>query len=98
MQIEVSTRGRLTRKNEPEIIVKMKILPRGGANRAKARRLGEQLRNMPELVDHLKRVVVGSSSVTIYFRASFDLAHVLANFKPEKNDPDQLPLFGKLAV
>lgn len=98
MQIEVTTRGRLTRTKEAEIIVKMKLVPRGGANRAKARRLGEQLRKMPDLADHLKRVVVGSSSVTMYLRASFDLAHVLANLQHEKDDPDQLPLFGKLAI
>jgi hypothetical protein len=93
MQIEVKTRGRVTRSGEPEIVVQMALVPRGGANRAKARQLADRIKKLPELKDYLKRVVVGTSSVSVHLRASFDLAAVLANLG-KKDVPGQVPLFG----
>ena len=98
MRIEVKTRGRVTRAGDPEVIVQVAIVPRGGTNRPRARKLAAAVRQVKELEGHIKRVVVGSSSISIHMRASFDLPGVfdllLRRMKEEEAGASTLPLFG----
>lgn len=101
MQIEVTTRSRLSRGG-PELVMKIAIIPRGGANRSKAEKLAQAVKRHKELKPFMKRVIVGSSSVTVYFVASMHLARAFDEILERAKDQDKasttLPLFGNLAI
>jgi hypothetical protein len=106
VQAQVTTKFRhLTSgvKGKPELILDVALIPRGSGNRAAARRLAKQFREEGRLKSHLKRVVAGSSRVTVHLRLSVDLLEALDEMKREHRErvtqdvPGQLSLFGVLA-
>jgi hypothetical protein len=98
MEIEVKTRSRVTRLGVPEIIVQCTFLPRGSGNRYKARRLAELYKRSEELKPHIRRIVVGTSAVTVHMRASLSLMSAMDEFlaraREPKDVPGQLKMFG----
>lgn len=99
MQIEVKTRMRITGE-EPEVIMDLLLKPRGSGNRHQARLLGRAFRNHRILGDHVKKVVVGSSRVTVHLRATLDAIRAVNECAEENRRnqpvdvPGQLKLFG----
>src|SRR4051794_16083183 len=104
MQAQVTTKFKhLTSgvKGKAELVLDVALIPRGSGNRAAARRLAAQFKAEARLKPHLKRVVAGSSRVTIHFRLSGDLILALEEMKREHRErmkaqdvPGQLSLFG----
>jgi hypothetical protein len=97
VQIEVKTKARLTRSGEPEVVLTMTLLPRGSGNRGHVRRLGQVAKNHPIMGPYVKRVICGSSRLTLHLRAGLGLMKAVLEITSEvegKRDiPGQLPLF-----
>ena len=97
MQVEVKTISRVTRSGEPELVMTFAFLPRGSGNRGNVRRFAKGLRSNPHMAPHIKRVVLGSSKVTVHFRASLALMKAVNDLTAEhektRDVPGQLPLF-----
>lgn len=97
MQIEVATKLRL---KDNTVIIDVKLLPRGSGNRNAARRLGESFRRNPHLKDHIKKIVIGTSRVTIHLISSVkllaEIQRMIADNVAQRDDPGQLPLFESL--
>lgn len=98
MQAEIKTMMRVRDGHPPELIMQMMLLPRGSGNKNKARRLAQAFKEHPKMKPHIKRVVTGSSSVTVHMLSSLALMDVLneisAEAKAKKDVEGQLPLFG----
>lgn len=96
MRIETRTRSRVNKKGEPEVWLTVNFLPRGSGNKSKTRAFAATAKAHPELGQHIKRVVVGTSSVHIVLRPSMGLLGTLMNWgKTAHQDVEgQLPLFG----
>ena len=96
-RVEVKTRMKVTRSGEAEVIMDVLFIPRGSGNRNKARALGQAFRNHPKMKVHIKRVVVGSSRVTVHMRSSLALMKEISEMWAERrmgaDVPGQLPLF-----
>ena len=94
---QVKTEAVVRRGKAPEMLMRVNILPRGGGNRAVARRLAGEFRRHPILGDHITSVRVGSSAVLVYFRPSVQLSYELSKMALERQqsreDPAQLGLF-----
>ena len=95
MQAEVKTRARVTRKGEPELVVEVALLPRGSGNRYKARKLAEVFRSDARVKDHIKRVVCGTSKVTVHFRSSLALIEVFNQIAAEEKERKRRDLPGQ---
>jgi hypothetical protein len=100
MRIELKTRTRVDRRGDVRFVMDFMILPRGGANRRYAREMAAKVRQ--ELGEHITRVVIGSSRVTVHFRPSLALMGAINDYcerarQAAQDDPKQLPLFGALA-
>jgi hypothetical protein len=86
----------LRKGRDPEVLVKINLLPRGGGNRTLARRVGRSFKRDEPFASHVTRVRVGSSSVWVYMRPSFELMWVIWGTKAQQvqDVPGQLKLFG----
>ena len=94
MQFQATTKTRLNRKGEPELWLSIHLLPRGSGNKSKVRRLAAQARRDPDMATWIIRVVEGSSSLVIVFKAGMGLIDVLNRVSERTRDvPGQLPLF-----
>jgi hypothetical protein len=93
MQAEVTTKFKMT---EGVMVLDIKLVPRGSGNRAAAQRLGRGVRSHPDLGPHIKRVVVGTSRVTVHFLVTLEFLKIVRDLKLEENRdvPGQLALFG----
>lgn len=98
MQVEVSTRARLTRAGLPEIVLKVLLTPRGSGNRGYAERLAKAFRQQEIMRPHIKRVHAGTSSVTVYLKPSVGcmraINEVAKRAKAAVDVPGQMGLFG----
>jgi hypothetical protein len=98
-QAKVITQIVTRRGNDPELLMKIMIVPRGGGNRPLVRRLARACRIHPVIGDHVSRVKVGSSTLWVYLRPSFKLTAAIAMMTLDKHRretadvPGQLPLF-----
>jgi hypothetical protein len=100
-QAKVITQAVQRRGHDPELLMKIMILPRGSGNRGLCRRLAREAKIHPVLAEHVSRVKVGSSTVWVYLRPSLRLTAQLgimmlerANRAADAQDvPGQLPLF-----
>jgi hypothetical protein len=95
-QVQVISKNVMRKGHDPEVLVKINLLPRGSGNRNLARRVGKAFRVDERFADHVTRVKVGSSSVWIYMRPSFDLMLTILQIEYGKQQdvPGQLPLPG----
>lgn len=88
---------KITRSGDPEVIMDVLFIPRGSGNRNKARALGVAFKTHPKMKPHIKRVVVGSSRVTVHLRSSLALMKEISEMWAERRAngdvPGQLPLF-----
>ena len=95
MQVETRTKTRVA-KDGPEVVLSITLIPRGSGNRAAVRRLAAAAR-VSDLAPHIKRLTVGATRLTIYFRASVQLMAAVVEFtKNAEKSADcegQLPLF-----
>lgn len=98
MQIEVKTKARITKSGDPEVVLTMTILPRGSGNRGTVRRLGQVAKNHAIMGPYVKRVICGSSRLTLHLRAGLGLMKAVLEITREvegsRDVPGQLPLFG----
>lgn len=97
MPIEVKTRMKMVNGGrESEVIMDLLLLPRGSGNRNQARAIGRAFKRNRHLKGHVKRVVVGSSRVTVHLRSSISLLREIQKMAEEERAldvPGQLPLF-----
>jgi hypothetical protein len=95
-QVQVIAKNVTRKGHDPEVLVKINLLPRGSGNRNLARRVGAAFRRDPRFADHVTRVKVGSSSVWVYMRPSFELMLLVLKLQYGKPQdvPGQLPLPG----
>lgn len=66
MQAEVTTRAYLTAKGASRLRVRWTVLPRGSGNARTCRRFAKLLRSDRFMGPLIKRLVVSTSSVTVY--------------------------------
>jgi hypothetical protein len=95
-QVKVKTEV-VFRKGEedPLVLMKISLLPHGSGNRNLARRVGKAFQTDERFKDHVTRVKVGSSSVWVYFRASFEMMWTVWNIQHAPKDvPGQMALPG----
>lgn len=79
------------------VVMEILLLPRGSGNRNTARRLANHFRTNAELKPHVKKVVCGTSRVTVHLIPSIDLLQIIEDIKRRQREadlPGQLPLFG----
>lgn len=98
MKIEVRTRMRIARGGVPTVVLDLLLLPRGSGNRNRARRLAQAFREHPKMKRHVRRVVCGTSRVTVHLRASVPMMRDIWAIAPEQGIPDvpgQMPLFAR---
>ena len=95
-QAQVKSEIVVRRGQEPEVLIKINLIPRGGGNRSLARRLGKAFRTDERFSDHVTRVKVGSSSVWVYMRPSFEMMWRIWKLQHDKSKDvqGQLPLPG----
>jgi hypothetical protein len=94
-QVQVKSEVVNRRGRDPEVLIKITLLPRGSGNRNLARRVGKAFKSDERFADHVTRVKVGSSSVWVYMRASFEMMWTVWNIQhPPKDVPGQMALPG----
>lgn len=78
------------------LLMDVLLLPRGTGNLGFARRLGRQFREHKTLSPHIRRVVVGSSRIRVYWKYSRALARTVKELDAERSQDvlGQLGLFG----
>jgi hypothetical protein len=98
MQIEVTTKALV---GAGEVVIRINFVPRGSGNRGHARRVGRLFREDPTCRKHLRKLVVGLSSVILHLDASFDawtaLGELVERERQSQADRRQWKLFGQLA-
>ena len=95
-QAQVKSEIVVRRRHEPEVLIKINLVPRGGGNRNLARRVGKAFKTDERFADHVTRVKVGSSSIWVYMRPSFEMMFRIWKLQhPSKQDVEgQMPLPG----
>jgi hypothetical protein len=98
MQTEVKTRIRKLRGGGSEIVMEILLVPRGSGNRTMARNLAAAFKKHPDLAEHVRKTVAGTSKVTVHLIASAALMKTILTWdgKPAGDVPGQLPLFDGL--
>jgi hypothetical protein len=96
-EIQIKTMTRIPRRGEPEVVISMTWVPRGSGNRYKVRKMASYFKTHPELKRVVKRVVIGTTRLTVHVRPCLDffevLAKVQAEAKARRADVDQMKLF-----
>lgn len=77
---------------KPELIIRLVLLPRGGGNRNKARRLAERLKTDKHLGEHIRKITAGTSSVILRMPITpATWRGVNAFLSEEKSEPVDVP-------
>lgn len=99
-EVKVKTES-IIRRGKASVLLRITLLPRGGGNRNRVRRLADQLREYPYLAPHITSIRLGASSLLVYLRPSTQLLIDMAEMEQEKranrDAPGQLPLFARTA-
>lgn len=98
MRTEVKTRMHELPSGSWETVMDVLLTPRGSGNRAHAQRVAQAFRDHPKLKGHIRKVVAGSSKVTVYLIPSLELMRVVAEWKAEEDVPGQLKIFPDLVA
>ena len=96
VKIEVKTRSKIDEAGEVEMHLAFIYHPRGSGHRRRVREMAAYIRSRPELAPWLKRMIVGTSRLTMVFRPGFGLVKALdavAAAGRTGDVPGQLPLF-----
>lgn len=100
MQVDVRTKMRVS-KTGPEVVFSITLLPRGSGNRAAVKRLGETAKKSA-MGPHIKRMVCGSTRLTLYLRSSLALMKTIMEWTDEQvkiqDVPGQMSLFRSIAL
>jgi PHD/YefM family antitoxin component YafN of YafNO toxin-antitoxin module len=94
-RVETRTKTRISPEGRA-VVLMITLLPRGSGNRAAVRRLAAAAA-ASAMAPHIKRVVCGSTRLTLYLRASLGLMaavlEVTKNAEKNRDCERQMPLF-----
>lgn len=93
VKIEVKTRAKVSAEGEAEMHLSFVWVPRGSGHKRKVREMAAHIRSRDDLRPHLKRLIVGTSKLTMILRPSLGLLAVINEIGRTRDVDGQLPLF-----
>lgn len=86
-EIQVRTMMRFPKRGESEVVMSLTWVPRGSSNRGRVRAVAKYFRR-PELKGIVKKIVVGTTRLTVHVRPCMDFFEVLEKLQREQREKE----------